>query len=300
MNSQLISRFSSVSSFNVPRLRNPFNFGILFVPEQESWVVQQLGRYHKILKPGLQFLIPFVHKVAYRHSLKEIPIQIKPQTAITKDNVGIHMDGVLYVQIDDAYKASYNISNPYEAIIQLAVATMRSEIGKIPLDKTFEERELLNAKILVTINQATDKWGIKCMRYEIKDINPPQSVVKAMELQVAAERDKRAVILESEGKKEAKINNAIGDKANVTLASEAEAQSILNIANAKAAGITKIAEAMNHENGDSAIKMKIAEDYIKSFAELGKTSNTIMLPTSASDPNSIIAQAMTIYNTLNK
>ena len=280
---------------------------IKIVPQQEAWVVEKLGRYDKILQPGLTLLIPVIQRVAYKHTLKEEAIDVTAQTAISNDNVTLSIDGVLYVKIIDAVAASYGVSNPYYAITQLAQTTMRSEIGKLPLDKTFEERETLNVAIVTAINQAAVNWGIQCMRYEIKDIQPPQTILKAMELQVAAERQKRAQILESEGNRQSKINQAEGEKAQIVLSSEAsytdqvnrargEAEAILFVAEATAKSIEVVASAIQKNGGHDAVSLKIAEQYVSAFSALAKTNNTILLPANLSEPASLVAQALSIFD----
>ncbi|MGX6959948.1 MAG: SPFH domain-containing protein [Rickettsia endosymbiont of Pentastiridius leporinus] len=279
------------------------------VPQQQAWVVEKLGKFDKVLQPGLNLLIPVIQRVAYKHTLKEEAIDVTAQTAISNDNVTLSIDGVLYVKIIDPTAASYGVNNPYYAITQLAQTTMRSEIGKLPLDRTFEERETLNVAIVSAINQASINWGIQCMRYEIKDIQPPQSILKAMELQVAAERQKRAQILESEGNRQAKINHAEGEKAQVVLNSEAsytdqvnrakgEAEAIGLVATATAKSIETIAEAVQKTGGNDAVSLKIAEQYINAFSNLAKDSNTVILPANLSEPSSFVTGALSIFNQL--
>lgn len=285
--------------------------GIKIVPQQKAWVVETLGKFDRVLQPGLNFLIPFVQSVAYKHSLKEEAFPIQRQAAITKDNVTLNIDGILYVRIIDAKAASYGVSDPFYALAQLAQTTMRSEIGKIILDKTFEERESLNIQIVKAINEAAKSWGIQCMRYEIKDIEPPKSVLQAMELQVAAERKKRADILESEGKREAQINISEADKREVVLNSEAaqidqvnrangEAEAILAVAQATAEGITKVANAMQAKGAEQAMALRVAEQYVEAFGQLAKTSTTILLPSNAADAGSMVAQALGVFDKLAK
>lgn len=282
---------------------------VKIVPQQEAWVVEKLGKFDKVLQPGLTILIPIIQRVAYKHTLKEEAIDVNAQTAISKDNVTLAIDGVLYVKIIDAVSASYGVNNPYYAITQLAQTTMRSEIGKLPLDKTFEERENLNSAIVTAINQATINWGIQCMRYEIKDIQPPQTILKAMELQVAAERQKRAQILDSEGTRQARINHAEGEKAQVVLTSEAaytdqvnrakgEAEAITLVALATAKSIEMVAGAILQKGGNEAVSLKIAEQYITAFGKLAKDSNTVILPANLTEPSSIVTQALTIFDQL--
>ncbi|XVN41134.1 MAG: stomatin-like protein [Rickettsia endosymbiont of Argas persicus] len=279
------------------------------VPQQQAWVVEKLGKFDKVLQPGLNLLIPVIQRVAYKHTLKEEAIDVNAQTAISNDNVTLSIDGVLYVKIIDPTAASYGVSNPYYAITQLAQTTMRSEIGKLPLDRTFEEREALNIAIVSAINQAAINWGIQCMRYEIKDIQPPQSILKAMELQVAAERQKRAQILESEGNRQAKINHAEGEKAQIVLNSEAsytdqvnrakgESEAIGLVATATAKSIETIAAAVQKTGGSEAVSLKIAEQYINAFSNLAKDTNTVILPANLSEPSSFITQTLSIFNQL--
>ncbi|HJD59882.1 MAG TPA: paraslipin [Rickettsia endosymbiont of Omalisus fontisbellaquei] len=279
------------------------------VPQQQAWVVEKLGKFDKVLQPGLNLLIPVIQRVAYRHTLKEEAIDVTAQTAISNDNVTLSIDGVLYVKIIDPMAASYGVNNPYYAITQLAQTTMRSEIGKLPLDRTFEERETLNVAIVAAINQAAINWGIQCMRYEIKDIQPPQTILKAMELQVAAERQKRAQILESEGNRQAKINHAEGEKAQVVLNSEAsytdqvnrakgEAEAIGLVATATANSIEVVAAAVQKTGGSDAVALKIAEQYISAFGNLAKDTNTVILPANLSEPSSFVTGALSIFNQL--
>lgn len=281
--------------------------GVKIVPQQQAWIVEKLGRYDRKLEPGLNFLIPYIERASYRHGLKEQAIDIHQQAAITKDNVTLNIDGVLYVRITDAVAASYGVQDPYYALTQLAQTTMRSEIGKITMDKTFEEREMLNTNIVNAINEAASSWGIQCMRYEIKDIEPPSSVLQAMELQVAAERQKRAEILESEGKRQAQINVAEGEKQEVVLTSEAaytdqvnrakgEAEAILAVADATAKGVEMVAASIQKKGGSDAVSLRVAEQYVGAFKELAQESNTILLPANVNDAGSMIAQAMTVFD----
>jgi len=282
---------------------------IKIVPQQEAWVVENFGKFDRVLEPGMTFLVPIVQKIAYKHSLKEQVVDVHEQTAVTNDNVTLRIDGVLYVRIVDPKAASYGVSNPYLAVSQLAQTTMRAEIGKMKLDQTFEERETLNANIVTAINEASNTWGIQCMRYEIKDINPPQTVLQAMELQVAAERQKRAEILESEGDRQSKINRAEADKTEIVLRSEAakldqinraqgEAEAIKNVAEANAEAILKVAEAIKKPGGNDAVGLKVAEKYVEAFGELAKESNTILLPANTGDAGSMVAQALSVFDSL--
>ncbi|CAF0898349.1 unnamed protein product [Brachionus calyciflorus] len=289
----------------------PINLGILFVPQQEAWVVERMGRFHKILSPGLNFLIPVIDKVKYLQSLKEIVIDIPEQTAITKDNVTLRLDGVLYLKIFDPYLASYGVDDAEHAITQLAQTTMRSELGKIVLDSVFRERESLNIAIVDSINKAANAWGINCLRYEIKDVKLPERVQEAMQMQVEAERKKRANILESEGMREASINKAEGEKKSKILVSEAnqleqinraqgEAEALFRIAKAKAESIKIVAESLNQLKGEESASLFLAQQYVSEFGKLAKTNNTVIMPSDVSNVNSMVTQAISIYKALNR
>lgn len=283
--------------------------GVKTVPQQQAWIVESLGKFDRKLEPGLNILIPFYQRVAYKHSLKEIAVDVPEQAGITRDNVTLALDGVLYLRIIDPVAASYGVSNPNYAVQLLAQTTMRSEIGKLTLDKTFEERETLNANIVTAINQAAQSWGIQCMRYEIKNITPPSSVLKAMELQVAADRQKRAVILESEGKQQAQINAAQGSKQQVVLTSEGamtdqinrakgEAEAILAVAEATAKGIEMVAAAITKSGGEDAVALRVAEQYVAAFSKLAQESTTVLLPANAADAGGMVASALTVFDSL--
>lgn len=283
--------------------------GVKTVPQQQAWIIESLGKFNRTLEPGLNIIIPFIQKVAYKHSLKETAVEVPEQAGITRDNVTLNLDGILYVRITDPVAASYGVSSPIYAVQLLAQTTMRSEIGKLTLDKTFEERETLNANIVTSINQAAQAWGIQCMRYEIKNITPPSSVLKAMELQVAADRQKRAAILESEGKMQAQINAAQGAKQQVVLTSEGaltdqvnrakgEAEAILAVAEATAKGIEMVAAAIAKQGGSDAVALRIAEQYVGAFRELAKETNTILLPANTGDAGSMVAQALSVFDTI--
>ncbi len=283
--------------------------GIKIVPQQSIWIIEKLGKFDRALEPGLNFLIPFIENVAYKHSLKEYAMDLHEQTAITRDNVTLVLDGVIYLKIIDAAHASYGVANPTFAVTQLAQTTMRSEIGKLSLDATFEERDQINANIVTSINQAAQAWGIQCMRYEIKNITPPTSILKAMEMQVSADRQKRAVILESEGKRQSQINISEGEKQQVVLKSEAaqidqinrargEAEALIMVAEATANSIEKIASAINSPGGRDAIELKVAEQYVDAFKNLAKTSTTVLMPSNVGDAGSMVAQALSVFDTI--
>ena len=277
------------------------------VPQQNAFVVERLGKYQKTLEPGFHILLPFVDVIRYKHGLKERAVDIPEQICITRDNVQVGVDGVLYLKVMDPKRASYGVGEYLFAIIQLAQTTLRSEIGKIDLDRTFEERTSINIQVVNEVDKASDPWGIKVLRYEIKNITPPQDVLAAMEKQMRAEREKRAVILTSEGERDAVINEAEGAKQQVIKASEAakqqqineaegEAQAILAVAEATAGGITRVAEAIRGPGGPDAVQLKVAQDYIEKFGELARTNNTMILPASVADAASMMATAMSIIN----
>jgi regulator of protease activity HflC (stomatin/prohibitin superfamily) len=286
----------------------PANTIIKFVPQQQAWIVERFGKFNRLLEPGLAILMPVVDQIKYVKTLKEVAVEIPTQSAITQDNVTIAMDGVLYYRVVDPYKASYGVEDSDFAVTQLAQTTMRSELGKLTLDKTLAERDQLNVNIVQAINDAAVAWGIKCLRYEIRDIQPPESVVKAMHSQVSAERQKRAQILESEGTRQAAINVAEGEKQSQILASEAarqekinaasgEAEAILLKAKAEAASIQVVSQAIAAD-GERAVGMIVAQKYIQAFEKLAKEGNTLLLPANVSDPAGIITQAMSIYKTV--
>ncbi len=275
------------------------------VPQQSAYVVERLGKFNNALSAGFHILVPFFDVIRYRHSLKETAVDIAEQICITRDNVQVGVDGVLYLKVLDPQRASYGVTNYLFAITQLAQTTLRSEIGKIDLDRTFEERTHINVQVVNEVDKASDPWGIKVLRYEIKNITPPQDVLAAMEKQMRAEREKRAVILTSEGERDAVINAAEGDKQQVIKASEAakqkqineaegEAEAIRAVASATADGIRRVAEAIKVPGGFEAVQLRVAENYIERFGELAKTSNTLVLPASVADVGSMIALAMNV------
>lgn len=278
---------------------------IRIVPQKQAFIIERLGKYHATLEAGFHILIPFFDKVAYKHSLKEQALDVLPQTCITKDNISVEIDGILYIQVIDAKKASYGINNFQFAASQLAQTTMRSVIGKLELDKTFEERETINGAIVNAVDKASDPWGVKVTRYEVKNIVPPRSIKDAMEKQMKAEREKRAVIAESEGDKQAKINRAEGDKQELIAHSEGEKQKRINEAEGRAAEIEKIAEAtakglreislaINEKGGMNAVNLRIAEQYIGEFGNLAKTNNSLIIPSNLSDLAGIVASVSTV------
>ena len=275
------------------------------VPQQSAFVVEYLGKYSRTLQAGFHILIPFVEKVAYRHSLKEIAIDIPEQICITRDNVQVGVDGVLYMQVLDPHLASYGITNYGFAIAQLAQTTLRSEIGKIELDRTFEARGVINANVVAELDKASAPWGVKVLRYEIKNITPPKDVLSAMEKQMRAEREKRDVVLTSEGERDAKINSAEGDKQRVIKQSEAnkqqqineaegQAQAILAVATATAEGLRQVGIALSDRGGIEAMQLRIGEEYVKQFGKLAQTGTTLVVPANLSDLASIVTMATSI------
>ena len=279
--------------------------GVRVVPQQSAYVVERLGKFHVALHAGVTYIIPFVDRVAYRHTLKEQTIDIPEQVCITRDNVQVGVDGVVFIQVFDPQMASYGISNYLFSITQLAQTTMRSEVGKIDLDKTFEERSTINSSIVTAINDASRTWGVKILRYEIKNIVPPETVLKAMEKQMQAEREKRANILQSEGEKQSAINVAEGQKQKVVLESEAvrqkqineatgQAEAIKAVANATADGVKAVASAVQSEGGMEAIQLRVAEKLVEQFGHLAKQGTTLILPANFGDISSLIATVMTV------
>jgi len=273
-----------------------FHVGVVVVPQQIAWVVERLGRFHKVLDPGLHFLVPFVDRVAYAHSLKEESIPIPNQQAITKDNVTISIDGVLFLKVLDAYQASYGVNDPIFVVTQLAQTTMRSEIGKMTLDKTFEERDTMNAAIVSIVNEAAQAWGIQVLRYEIRDIIPPPSIKQAMEMQAEAERRRRAEVLQSEGDRQSEVNLAQGKRQAAILRAEGEARAILERAKASAEGIKLLSIAMTgSKGGHQAASLRVAEQYVNAWKEMASKSNTIIVPANPGDASTMVATAMSIF-----
>ncbi len=275
------------------------------VPQQTAFVVERLGKFYAVLQPGINWVIPFFDRIAYKHSLKEKAIDIPEQICITRDNVQVRVDGVLFLQVIDPQRASYGISDYVFGVTQLAQTTMRSEIGKIDLDKTFEERTTVNQAVVQAIDEAAIGWGVKMLRYEIKNITPPQSVLHAMEKQMQAERERRALILQSDGEKMAAVNMAEGQKQKVVLESEAlktrqineaegQAAAIMSVAGATAEGIRVVAAAIQEKGGMDAVQLKVAEQMVQQFGNLAKSTNTMILPANFGDMSSMIATAMSV------
>jgi regulator of protease activity HflC (stomatin/prohibitin superfamily) len=279
----------------------------IVVPQQSAYVIERLGKYSKTISAGFHILVPGVERIAYKHTLKEAALDIAEQICITKDNVQVGIDGVLYLQVLDPARASYGIANYHFAISQLAQTTLRSEIGKIDLDRTFEERATINSNVVNELDKASEPWGVKVLRYEIRNINPPADVLQAMEKQMRAEREKRAVILTSEGDRDAKINQAEGEKQRVIKESEAnkqlqineaagEAEAILAVAPATAEGLRRVADAVSDAGGREAMQLRIAEEYVRQFGNLARTTNTIVVPANLSDIASMIAMATKVFD----
>jgi regulator of protease activity HflC (stomatin/prohibitin superfamily) len=280
---------------------------IKIVPQRTAIIVERLGKYRGTFTAGFQIIIPFIDKVRYRHTLKEQAIDVPPQVCITRDNIAVEVDGILYLQVLDPQKASYGIDNYRFASIQIAQTTMRSIIGKLELDRTFEERETINVSIVEAVDKASEPWGVKVTRYEVKNISPPQTIRDAMEKQMRAEREKRAIIAESEGTKQAKINVAEGDKQELIKKSEGEMQKRINeatgraseieqVAVATANGLRAISKAISEENGLNAVNLRIAEQYLLAFGNLAKTNNTMILPSNLSDIAGVVGTATAVFN----
>ncbi|HTT12694.1 MAG TPA: stomatin-like protein [Burkholderiaceae bacterium] len=278
---------------------------VTIVPQQHAWVVERLGRYHATLTPGLKIVIPFVDRIAYKHSLKEIPLDTPSQVCITRDNTQLAVDGVLFFQVTDPQRASYGASNYIVAVTQLAQTTLRSVIGKLELDKTFEEREFINHSVVSAIDEAAMNWGVKVLRYEIKDLTPPAEILRSMQAQITAEREKRALIASSEGRKQEQINIATGQKEAAIAKSEGDKQAAINnaqgqaaavlaIAEATAEAIRKVAASIQQPGGMEAVNLKVAEKYVEAFAGIAKTNNTLIVPANLADVGSLIATAMTV------
>jgi regulator of protease activity HflC (stomatin/prohibitin superfamily) len=296
--------------------------GFKVVPQQHAYVVERLGKFHSILHPGLNFIIPFVDKISYSHTLKEVPLDIPSQICITRDNTQLKVDGIIYFQVTDPKLASYGSSNYILAITQLAQTTLRSVIGRMELDKTFEERDEINRTVVMALDEAGVTWGVKVLRYEIKDLEPPKDILLSMQAQITAEREKRALVAASEGRKVEQINIAMGQREAAIKASEGEKQALINesegqklaainqaegqsqalllMANATAEALTKIGAAVQMPGGMEAVNLKVAERYVDAFAELAKTTNTMLLPSNPADISSMVATAMNVIQTAKK
>ena len=281
--------------------------GVRIVPQQQAWVVERLGKFSETLQPGLNLIIPFFERVAYTHSLKEVPLDVPEQVCITRDNTQLGVDGVIYYQVMDPRLASYGSSNYITAIVQLAQTTLRSEIGKMELDKTFESRDVINRQIVASLDEAGRNWGIKVLRYEIKSLTPPEAILRSMQQQITAEREKRALIAKSEGERQQEINIADGEKQAAVLKSEGDKQAAINraqgeatrirlIAEANAAAINAVAEAMNGTGGMNAANLKVAEQYVNAFGQLARTNNTLIVPGNMGDMAGMISAAMTVVD----
>ncbi len=283
----------------------------IVVPQKSAFIIQRWGKYHATLEAGLHFLFPFVDVIAYRHTLKEQAWDVEPQTCITRDNIAITVDGILYLQVMDPQKASYGINNYQFAAAQIAQTTMRSIIGKMDLDRTFEEREMMNSTIVQAVDKASDPWGVKVTRYEVKNIIPPQSIKDAMEKQMRAEREKRAVIAESEGVKQAMINRAEGDRQQMIAISEGEKQKRINEADGKgyeiervalatATGLRSVASAIGDKGGIDAVNLRIAENYLLQFGKLAEKNNTMIIPSNLADISGMVAATTSVFKNVNK
>ena len=279
--------------------------GVRIVPQQFAWVVERLGKFHVVLEPGLNLIIPFMDRVAYQHSLKEVPLDVPEQVCITRDNTQLGVDGILYYQVMDPRLASYGSSNYITAIVQLAQTTLRSEIGKMELDKTFESREDINRQIVASLDDAGRNWGIKVLRYEIKSLTPPEAILRSMQQQITAEREKRALIAKSEGQRQQEINVADGEKQAAILKSEGDKTAAINraqgeatrirlIAEANAAALEVVAVAMNGPGGMQAANLKVAEQYVNAFAHMARTNNTLIVPANLGDMATLVTSAMTM------
>jgi len=275
------------------------------VPQQHAWVVERLGKYHATLAPGLNIVVPFVDRIAYKHSLKEIPLDVPPQVCITKDNTQLQVDGILYFQVTDAMRASYGSSNYIAAITQLAQTTLRSVIGRMELDRTFEERDHINTTIVNAIDESAANWGVKVLRYEIKDLTPPAEILHSMQRQITAEREKRALIAASEGRRQEAINIASGEREAAIARSEGEKQSAINraqgeaaaiiaLADASASALRQVGEAIRAPGGIDAVNLRVAEHYVDAFGKLAKTNNSIIVPADLGDMSGLIASALQI------
>ncbi len=281
--------------------------GVRIVPQQNAWIIERLGKFHAVLEPGLNIIIPFFDRVAYRHSLKEVPLDVPEQVCITKDNTQLAVDGLIYYQVTDPRLASYGTSDYVSAITQLAQTTLRSEVGKMELDQSLQSRDVINRQIVAVLDEAGRSWGVKVLRYEVKNLTPPEAILHAMQRQITAEREKRAVIAKSEGEKQQEINVAEGMKQSAILKSEGDKQAAVNraqgeatslrlVAEATAAAVEAVGDAIGKEGGLQAANLKVAELYIRAFANLAKTNNTVIIPSNLSDIAGMVASAMTVLD----
>ena len=308
----VISYFEPIRPFAIPFLIVALVVvfvieGVRVVPQQNAWVVERLGKFHQVLEPGLNIIIPFIDRVAYRHSLKEVPLDVAEQVCITKDNTQLAVDGLIYYQVTDPRLASYGTSDYVTAIVQLAQTTLRSEVGKMELDQSLQSRDVINRSIVAVLDEAGRSWGVKVLRYEVKNLTPPEAILRAMQAQITAEREKRALIAKSEGEKQQEINLAEGEKQAAILTSEGQKQSAINkaqgeatalrlVADATAAAVTAVADAIGKEGGLQAANLKVAELYIGAFGNLAKTNNTMIVPSNLADVASVVASAMTVLD----
>jgi regulator of protease activity HflC (stomatin/prohibitin superfamily) len=278
---------------------------IKIVPQQHAWIVEKLGKYDRTLTPGLKFVVPFVERVAYKHSLKEVPLDVPSQVCITRDNTQLQVDGIIYFQVTDPMRASYGSSNYIQAITQLAQTLLRSVIGKMELDKTFEERDHINLSVVAALDEAASNWGVKVLRYEIKDLTPPAAILHSMQAQITAEREKRALIAASEGRKQEQINIATGEREAFIARSEGQRQAEINkaqgeaaaivaVADATAEAIRKIAEAIRSPGGEQAVQLKVAEKAVEAYAQLAQKNNTMIVPGNMSEVSALIGTAMAL------
>ena len=308
----LIASFEPVRPWAIPffiiALGTAFAFESLrVVPQQNAWVVERVGKFHEVLDPGLNVIIPFIDRIAYRHSLKEVPLDVAEQVCITKDNTQLAVDGLIYYQVTDPRLASYGTSDYVTAIVQLAQTTLRSEVGKMELDQSLQCRDVINRQVVAVLDEAGRSWGVKVLRYEVKNLTPPEAILRAMQQQITAEREKRAVIAKSEGEKQQEINVAEGTKQSAILKSEGDKQSAINkaqgeatalrvVAEATAAAVEAVAAALGKDGGLQAANLKVAELYIGAFSNLAKTNNTMIVPSNLADVASIVASAMTVLD----
>jgi regulator of protease activity HflC (stomatin/prohibitin superfamily) len=298
---------ATVATFLVAMIVVVIFEGVRIVPQQNAWVIERLGKFYRVLEPGLNLIVPFFDRVAYKHSLKEYPLDVAEQVCITRDNTQLAVDGIIYFQVVDPRLASYGSSNYVQAITQLAQTALRSVIGKMELDKTFESRDEINHTVVSVLDEAGRTWGIKVLRYEIKSLTPPEAILRSMQAQITAEREKRALIAKSEGQRQQEINLADGEKQAAVLKSEGDKQAAINkaqgeatairvIAEANAAGVRAVAEAIGDKGGMDAANLKVAQQYVDAFANLAKASNTLIIPGNVADIGSFVASAMTVLD----